>query len=298
MLRIASSFRPGIGVPLDLFPVALLDAIRFLFVPVVGFAFVLDALTKRNEGSRARALVTTLKLILLFGLLGSGAVLLRQAAEAAPVPRGALATRVRPQTLLSIGSTTLFISDIEGLQLRGVAVYDPSASPGFTFVDEATYDPFRERILINDLEAEFPLSEATDGFLEVLSPGPVIGFLSRTFSDFLDLTDGLMDEELVLYLTHLAGVATVLFAAWLLAGHGSWPLTGLSFAVLVVVLLPAAAVYLSEAARHPLVGTVFTQNAEPFLGSVGLILFGLLIAIPAWIRAVLDRSESGGRARA
>jgi hypothetical protein len=285
-------------MPLELFPSTLLDATRFLLVPVVGFAFVLDALTKREEGHRVHAFVTVLKLILLFGLLGSGAVLLRQATEATPVPRGALATRVRPQTLLSIGSTTLFISEIEGLQLRGVAVYDPSVSPGFTFVDEATYDPFRERILINDLEAEFPLSGATDGFLEVLSPGPVLGFLSQTFRDFLDLTDGLMDEGLVLYLMHLAGIATVLFAAWLIARHGSWPLTGLSFSVLVVVFLPAVAVFLSEAARHPLVGTVFTRNAEPFLGSVGLILFGLLIAIPAWIRAMLEKSDAGRRTRA
>ncbi|MFW6235000.1 MAG: hypothetical protein ACOC4I_06475, partial [Spirochaetota bacterium] len=186
LLRIAGSVRADAGVPLHLFPQALLDAVRYLFVPVVGIAFVLDALRPRSATARANAVLVILKVIILLGLLGPGAVILRRAAEAAPVPRGALSTRVRPRTLLSFGSTTLFISSVDGLELRGVAIYDPGSSPAFAFVEEATYDPFRERILINPLEAEFALSQATDGFLEVLSPGPVLGFLSRTFADFLE----------------------------------------------------------------------------------------------------------------
>ncbi len=295
VFRLVLTFPQESRIPFALFPLVLLDAIRFLFVPVIGFVFVASSVGDRSPHVSRPAMWRVFMTVAVFLCITAVLPGLRYAIDAAPVPQGALGLRVREQTLISFGEQTVFVSEVDGLSLRGLVIYNPNDTPALSYIPDARFDPFRERIVIPATNEEFALASASDGFLEILAPGPVLRFLADTFSGFLRLTDTLFDRGLVMYLLHIAGTVSVLVALSLVAGCGAWPLPRLSISVLLVALLPGTAIFLSETSGHPLVGTVFTQQAAPYLGSVAMILLGLAIGVPAWMGCALASRASRGK---
>ncbi len=294
VFRISRAYHPDAGIPLDLFPAVLLHAVRRVLVPVAGLAFVIDSVSNRNFTGASSSLVVLFKVAILLALIGFGITGLRQATERVPVPHGALALRVREQTLISFHERSIFVSNVDGLHLRGVVIVDPERDPAMHFVEHATLDPFREQISLPDLQMTFRLSDASDGFLEILSPPAVLEYLSDTLTAFLLQSERFFDTGLLLYLIHVSGIGAIVFGAGRFARSGTWPLPNFVFGMLIVVLLPAASVLSADLAAHDLTRRVFTPAVEPFFAPVALIIIGTLLGLSAWIRNLVHRRDARG----
>ncbi|TVQ27838.1 MAG: hypothetical protein EA383_01790 [Spirochaetaceae bacterium] len=294
VFRISRAYHPDAGIPLDLFPAVVLHAVRLVLVPVTGFAFVIDSVSTRNPAGGSSSLVVLFKVAILLALIGFGSIGLRQATEGVPVPHGALALRVRAQTLISFHERSIFVSDVDGLHLRGVVVFDPERDPAMHFVEHATLDPFREQISLPDLEMTLRLSDASDGFLEILSLPTVLEYLSDSFTALLRQTEQVLDSGLLLYLIHVSGIGLIVFGAGRFARSGTWPLPNFVFGILIVALLPAASVLSADLAAHDLTRRVFTPAVEPFFAPVVLVVTGTLLGLAAWIRNLVHGRDAGG----
>ncbi len=238
-----------------------------------------------------RLLFLTLSVILVsggFALLGDVA----GRSEAVPDMTG---YEIADDTLYRFAAETVYVSEVEGRNLRGVAVVYRDPQREARVVDRGSHLVDSERIRVEGLERQLPLDEAHGGAWR----GPEV---SLAFRNMLSDLDGFGDELRDLEATSGAFVlraAALLFfvtAAWVLVRLTRWPV----FNVVLFLCVIRGALMIPRVVETELVTAVSrsvlgqdTIYLAPYLlllvgGGLLLVVNALLPGLSHWERETLD----------